>query len=119
MGLATLLLQPDLPSTIVIDEPELALHPSSLTVQAGLVHSAASLTQLILTTQFVSFLNEFSPEDIIAVNHRDSNALSVSDVHHGLGESLFERRDGKSLEEWLNRYSIGELWEMNVLGARP
>ncbi len=119
MSLATLLLQPDLPSIILIDEPELGLHPSSLTVLAGLVHSAASRTQLILTTQSVSFLNEFSFEDVIAVNHRDSNALSVSDAYHGLGESIFERHSGESLEEWLNRYSIGELWEMNVLGARP
>ncbi len=56
---------------------------------------------------------------MIAVNHRNPNALSVSDVHRGLGESVFERRDGKSLEEWLNRYSIRELYEMNVLGALP
>jgi len=119
MGLATLLLQPELPPTILIDEPELGLHPSSLTVLAGLVRSAASRSQLILTTQSVSFLNEFKPEDIITVDHRDSDALLASDFRSGLGESVFERHDGESLGEWLKMYSLGELWEMNVIGGRP
>ena len=119
IGLATLLLQPDLPSTILIDEPELGLHPSALTILAGLVRSASSRTQLILTTQSVSFLNEFEPEDIITVERRDSNALSVSDFRDGLAESIFRKHDSESLREWLNEYSLGELWEMNVLGGRP
>ena len=119
MGLATLLLQPVLPSTILIDEPELGLHPSALTILAGLVRSASSRTQLILTTQSVSFLNEFEPEDIITVEHRDSTALSVSDFRNGLGGSVFERHDSESLRKWLNTYSLGELWEMNALGGRP
>ncbi len=119
MSLATLLLQPYLPSTILIDEPELGLHPSALTILAGLVRSASNYTQLILTTQSVSFLNEFEPEDIITVERRDSTALSVSDFRDGLGESVFKKHDSKSLREWLNAYSLGELWEMNVLGGRP
>ncbi len=119
MSLATLLLQPHLPSTILIDEPELGLHPSALTILAGLVRSASSNTQLILTTQSVSFLNEFEPEDIITVERRDSTALSVSDFRKGLGESVFKKHDRESLREWLNVYSLGELWEMNVLGGRP
>ncbi len=119
MSLATLLLQPSLPSTILIDEPELGLHPSALTVLAGLVRSASSRTQLILTTQSVSFLNEFEPEDIITVEHRDSTVLSVNDFRNGLGESVFKKYDSESLKEWLNAYSLGELWEMNVLGGRP
>ncbi len=119
MSLATLLLQPDLPSTILIDEPELGLHPSALTILAGLVRSASSRTQLILTTQSVSFLNEFEPEDIITVERRDSTAPPVSNVRNGLGESVFEKHDSESLREWLNAYSLGELWEMNVLGGRP
>ncbi len=119
MGLATLLLQPNLPSAILIDEPELGLHPSALIVLAGLVRSASSRTQLILTTQSVSFLNEFEPEDIITVEHRDSTAEPVSDFRDGLGKSVFRKHDGESLGEWLEAYSLGELWEMNVLGGRP
>lgn len=108
-----------MPSTILIDEPELGLHPSALTLLAGLVHSAASRTQLILTTQSVSFLNEFEPEDIITVEHTDSTALSTSDFRNGLGESIFNRHDSESLREWLRMYSLGEIWEMNILGGRP
>lgn len=119
MGLATLLLQPNLPSTLLIDEPELGLHPSALTVLAGLVRSASSRTQLILTTQSVSFLNEFEPEDIITVERIDSTALSTGDFRYGLGESVFRKHDSESLKEWLDAYSLGELWEMNVLGGRP
>ena len=119
MGLATLLLQPDLPSTLLIDEPELGLHPSALTILAGLVRSASSRAQLILTTQSVSFLDEFEPEDIITVERRDSTALSASDFRDGFGESVFRRHESESLREWLNAYSLGELWEMNVLGGRP
>ena len=119
IGLATLLLQPDLPSTILIDEPELGMHPRALTVLAGLVRSASSRTQLILTTQSVSFLDEFEPEDIITVERRGSTALSVGDLRDGLGESVFRKHDGESLGEWLDAYSLGELWEMNVLGGRP
>ena len=119
IGLATLLLQPNLPSTVLIDEPELGLHPSTLTVLAGLVRSAASRTQLILTTQSVSFLDEFEPEDIITVERRELTTLSVSDFRDGFGESVFRRHEGESLGEWLKAYSLGELWEMNVLGGRP
>ena len=118
MGLATLLLQPNLPSTLLIDEPELGLHPSALTLLAGMVRSASSRAQLILTTQSVSFLNEFEPEDIITVERGGSTAQSVSDFRYGSGESVFRKRDGESLQEWLNAYSLGELWEMNVLGGR-
>ena len=119
MGLATLLIQPNLPSTILIDEPELGLHPSTLTVLAGLVRSASSRAQFILTTQSVSFLDEFEPEDIITVERRESTTLSVSDFRDGFGESVFRRHESESLREWLNAYSLGELWEMNVLGGRP
>lgn len=119
MSLATLLLQPVLPSVILIDEPELGLHPSALAVLAGLVHSASSRTQLILTTQSVSFLNEFEPEDIITVERGDSTDLSVDDFRKRLGESVFKKHDSESLREWLNAYSLGELWEMNILGGRP
>jgi predicted ATPase len=104
--LATLLMQPHLPSTILIDEPELGLHPYAITVLASLMQSAATRTQVIATTQSISLLNEFSPEDLIVVNRRD-------------GQSTFERVDRDSLTEWLKAYNLGDLWEKNVLGGRP
>lgn len=66
--LATLLLQPTLPSTVLIDEPELGLHPSALGVLASLVRSASARAQIIMTTQSVTLLNEFEPEQVITVD---------------------------------------------------
>jgi len=104
--LATLLLQPHLPSTILIDEPELGLHPYAITVLASLMQSAATRTQVIATTQSISLLNEFGAEDLIVVNRRDN-------------QSTFDRLDQESLTEWLKAYNLGDLWEKNVLGGRP
>ena len=104
--LATLLLQPVLPSTILIDEPELGLHPYAITVLASLMRSAASRTQVIASTQSVSLVNEFGPNDLIIVN-RIENA------------SRFDRLDEVQLSEWLKAYSLGDLWQKNVFGGRP
>ncbi len=104
--LATLLLQPNLPSTILIDEPELGLHPYAITVLASLMQSAATRTQVLATTQSISLLNEFSAEDLIVVNRRDN-------------QSTFDHLDQESLTEWLKAYNLGDLWEKNVLGGRP
>jgi predicted ATPase len=99
-------MQPNLPSTILIDEPELGLHPYAITVLASLMQSAATRTQVIATTQSISLLNEFNPEDLIVVNRRDN-------------QSTFDHLDRESLTEWLKAYNLGDLWEKNVLGGRP
>ena len=105
--LITLLLQPDLPDTIIIDEPELGLHPAAIELLSSLIKSvAANNKQIICSTQSVTFLNHFEPEDIIVVDRNN-------------GESLFKRLNKDTLTEWLNEYAIGELWEKNVLGGRP
>jgi len=105
--LVTLLLQPKLPDTIIIDEPELGLHPSAIQQLAAFIKSVAEDgKQIICSTQSVTLLNQFSPEDIIVVD-RENN------------ESKFRRLDEESLDVWLDQYAIGELWEKNVLGGRP
>jgi predicted ATPase len=104
--LATLLLQPDLPSLILIDEPELGLHPYAIQVLAGLVRSASEKTQVILSTQSVSLVNQFAPEDLVVVDRSN-------------GESLFRRLSVEDTKDWLDDYSLGELWEKNVFGGRP
>lgn len=106
MALATLLLQPNLPSTVLIDEPELGLHPAALSVLGGLVRSAATRTQVILTTQSVTFLNEFEPEDVITVDREK-------------GASVFQRHTTDDLAAWLEDYSLAEIWEKNIIGGRP
>ena len=106
--LATVLLQPDefMPAAILIDEPELGLHPFAVTVLGGLMKSAAVENQLIVSTQSVELVNEFDLDDLIIVDKRD-------------GSSTFKRPDAKAFAEWLEDYSLGELWKKNILGGRP
>lgn len=106
MCLATLLLQPNLPSTILIDEPELGLHPYALTLLASMLRSTATKTQIIVSTQSVPLVNQFSPEDVIVVDREDN-------------QSVFKRLQSQDLESWLEDYGLGELWEKNVIGGRP
>jgi len=106
--LATLFLQPPerLPATIVLDEPELGLHPYAITLLSEMVRSAAEHTQVILATQSVTLVNQFSPEDIIVVDRIE-------------GESIFRRLSEEEISSWLEDYGLGDLWEKNVFGGRP
>ena len=106
--LATLLLQPEhmLPSTILIDEPELGLHPAAITVLAALLEQASENRQVIVSTQSVDLLNEIRPEHVVVTERKD-------------GASVFRRLDLDQLAEWLDDHSLGELWMMNTFGGRP
>ena len=106
--LVTLLMQPEdeLPELIIVDEPELGLHPYALDVIASLFKKVSHSTQALIGTQSSSFLDQFDPEDIITVN-REGN------------ESRFTRPDTEKLEAWLDEYSLGEVWEKNVIGGGP
>lgn len=104
--LVTALLQPSPPSTIIIDEPELGLHPYAITLLGSLLKSAASRMQVIVSTQSVALVNEFAPQDLVIVERED-------------GDTVFKRLDEAALESWLEDYSLGELWAKNVLGGRP
>ena len=100
--LATALLQPEPPSTIIIDEPELGLHPEAIQILGELIEDAAKRTQLIVATQSPLLLDQFSIEDIVVVNRKE-------------GQSTFERLKRTNFNEWLKDYSIGELWAKNVI----
>ena len=110
--LAAALLQPSPPPTMLFDEPELGLHPYALTLLGNLFRqtvrsSGKSISQqIIISTQSAPLLNEFTPEDIIIVDR----------AH---GESTFRRLNAGDLSEWLQEYTLGELWQKNVLGGRP
>jgi predicted ATPase len=104
--LVTALLQPEPPSTIIIDEPELGLHPYAITLLGGLLRSASERMQIVVSTQSVPLLNEFSIDDLIVVEREE-------DV------SVFKRLDEDEFSSWLEDYSVGELWEKNILGGRP
>lgn len=104
--LATLLLQPSLPSLILIDEPELGLHPAAVHVLSGLLKSASTRTQLIVATQSVTLINHLEPEQVWIVD-REENA------------SVFKHLKGSDMSSWIEDYGLGELWEKNILGGRP
>jgi predicted ATPase len=101
-----LLLQPDPPSTIIIDEPELGLHPFAISKLGAMISVASTKSQVIVSTQSVNLVNEFNAEDIIVVERKDE-------------QTVFTRQSEEGLENWLQDYSLGELWEKNVLGGRP
>jgi predicted ATPase len=108
MALITLFLQPkqDLPALVVVDEPELGLHPHAIEIITGLIRAASLETQVIVTTQSSTFLDHFDPEEIIVVDSRR-------------GQSDFHRLNLEELKYWLKDHSVGELWEKNVLGGGP
>lgn len=106
--LATLLLQPHKlqPATIIIDEPELGLHPYAITIFAELVKQISDEKQIIISTQSVELLNEFDVEDVIVVDRSENG-------------SEFKRLNEEELEVWLEEdYALGDLWKKNILGGR-
>lgn len=104
--LATAILQPQPPSTIIIDEPELGLHPFAISIISELIQNTSKRTQLIVATQSPAFIDNFNVEDIIVVNREN-------------GASTFERLQEKDFNVWLETYSVGELWSKNVISGGP
>ena len=104
--LAALLLHPDPPALMVLDEPELGLHPYAIVHLAELLRRASVRSQVIIATQSVTLMNQFELGDLIVVERSD-------------GGSRFIRPDAERLQAWLAEYSLGELWEKNLIGGRP
>ena len=104
--LATLLLQPSLPSAVLIDEPELGLHPAAITLLAELLRSTSKRSQVIVSTQSVTLVNQLAPEEVVVVEHKDET-------------SSFQRLAEDQLKDWIGDYGLGELWEKNLVGGRP
>ncbi|VXD20875.1 AAA family ATPase [Marinoscillum sp. 108] len=106
IALTTLLMQPEPPEVIIIDEPELGLHPMAISKLAGMIQSASSSTQLIISTQSVNLVDQFDAEDIITVDRSKEEK-----------QSIFRRLQKEDLSVWLGDHTMGELWQRNIIGA--
>ncbi|MEK7989544.1 MAG: AAA family ATPase [Thiotrichaceae bacterium] len=104
--LTTALLQPNSPSTIIIDEPELGLHPYAIGILAELFQAASEKMQVIISTQSPALVDYFDAKDVIIVNR----------LH---GASEFKRLNPDELTHWLEDYSLGELWHKNIISGHP
>jgi predicted ATPase len=104
--LATLLLQPNLPQLVVLDEPELGLHPYAIGQLAEMLRGASVDHQVVVATQSVTLMDQFALSDLIVVERER-------------GASVFSRPDPERLRDWLAEYSLGELWQKNLIGGRP
>jgi len=111
ISLATILAQPPdsqyVPEIIVFDEPELGLHPFAINVLAELLKKAALERQVVVATQSVGLINNFTPKDLLIVERTPEGATE------------FKRKKDEDLQIWLDDYTLGQLWENNFLGGRP
>lgn len=110
IALATLLLQPKetMPNVIIIDEPELGLHPFAIAQLAEMIKEAAIHTQVIIATQSPGLVDEFEANQITIIERDEKDESTIA---HKLNE--------EELKDWLENYSLSELWDKNVLGGRP
>ncbi len=108
MCLATLLLQPKemMPPFILIDEPELGLHPFAITLLSEMLKGASINSQILITTQSVMLLDQVDLSDIRIVDRTSGSTKIVVP-------------NEEELKEWLEDYSVGELWQKNLLGGLP
>lgn len=105
IALAVLFMQPILPKTIIIDEPELGLHPSAISNLAEMIKSVANFgCQVILATQSIDLINYFTPEDIITVDQFE-------------GKTTLRRLNQDDLRNWLDDFSLGNLWKNNIINS--
>jgi predicted ATPase len=104
--LLAILCHPSPPRVIGIEEPELGLHPDILPTVAELLRKASERTQLFVTTHsdaLVSALSEV-PESILI-----SEATPAG--------TTMKRLEAEPLREWLEKYSLGEIWRMGEIGG--
>jgi predicted ATPase len=91
---------------IILDEPELGLHPAAEAYLASLIRSASTQTQVLLSTQSATLVDHFKPSEVVVAEMQ-------------VGASTFQRLEDEKLNHWLKRYTLGEAWRKNVFGGRP
>ena len=110
IALAALLLQPaqTMPNVIILDEPELGLHPYAISQLAEMIKDASIHAQVIIATQSKDLVDHFDIGDISVVEmNKETQATSVTHL------------DAKEYHLWLQNYTVSELWDKNIIGGRP
>ena len=108
-ALVTLLNLPSemLPDVLLLDEPELGLHPAAIALVGGMIKSLAMDRQIIVATQSPLLVDAFDLEDIVVLELRD-------------GRTTFRRPDREGYKRWLDEgFMPGEMWQKNLIGGRP
>ncbi len=110
IALATLLLQPEetMPFVIIIDEPELGLHPYAIDQLNEMIKDASKHAQIIIATQSTEILDGFEPDDVTIIERDEKINGTVS-----------HKLRGEEYKYWLEEYALSELWNKNVIGGRP
>lgn len=116
-ALTTLLNLPSemLPDVILLDEPELGLHPAAVALVGGMIRALAVEKQIIVATQSPLLVDAFGLDEIVVLEMRDGK----TEVRRF--EKAKENKDGKGNEyqSWLDEFTTGELWQKNILGGQP
>lgn len=105
LALLAVLLSPNLPPLICLEEPEVGLHPDAIPLLGGLLREAGQRSQLIVTTHSTRLLDNFTPEDVVVCEKVD-------------GATKLRRLNEAELVNWLDEYTLGEVWERNIVGGR-
>ena len=108
IALTVLFMQPWLPRVIIIDEPELGLHPVAIEKLSGLIKMAAQKgTQVIVAAQSAELISNFEPEDVLTVDQNEDG-------------TTINRLNSEELAHWLEDYTLGDLWKQNIMkGGQP
>ncbi len=107
-ALATLLNLPSemLPQVLLLDEPELGLHPAAVSLVGDMIQSLSAERQVIVATQSPLLVDAFDIDEIIALNLKE-------------GRTEPQILDRNRYREWLDKFTAGELWQKNLLGGHP
>lgn len=110
IALATLLLQPEktMPHVIIIDEPELGLHPYAIDQLTEMIKDASLHAQIIVATQSPALIDGFDANDVTVIERDEENQCTVA-----------RKLNAQDYSEWLEEYTLSELWNKNVIGGRP
>lgn len=95
-----------MPDVILLDEPELGLHPAAITLLGDMIRAQSQQRQVIVATQSPLLVDCFELGEIVVLELRDD-------------ATVFRRLDLDEYKHWLNEFTAGELWQQNLLGGRP